>query len=128
MADSFEESQGPRSRTLHFSHVNLMTLSQYYIKEMTSSYCYCWQIRLKEAKDVEPEPQEEQTQVPVIDTTDQHRAHLFDLNCKVCTGKMVPGSEEQATAAVSVKVFKRYFGISDMGMLSSCFVVDFSDK
>lgn len=25
------------------------------------------------------------------DTTGQHRAHLFDLNCKICTGKQVRG-------------------------------------
>ncbi|KAI5279840.1 Death-Inducer Obliterator 1 [Manis pentadactyla] len=29
------------------------------------------------------------------DTTSQHRAHLFDLNCKICTGQ-VPSSEDEA--------------------------------
>lgn len=24
------------------------------------------------------------------DTTPQHRSHLFDLNCKICTGKVLP--------------------------------------
>ncbi|XP_061425052.1 death-inducer obliterator 1-like isoform X2 [Lethenteron reissneri] len=33
----------------------------------------------------------------LTDTTDQHKAHLFDLNCKICTGRMPPPSEE-ATA------------------------------
>ncbi|XP_031228843.1 death-inducer obliterator 1 [Mastomys coucha] len=28
------------------------------------------------------------------DTTNQHRAHLFDLNCKICTGQ-VPSSEDE---------------------------------
>lgn len=28
------------------------------------------------------------------DTTSQHRAHLFDLNCKICTGQ-VPSSEDE---------------------------------
>jgi hypothetical protein len=27
------------------------------------------------------------------DTTSQHRAHLFDLNCKICTGKHNLGAE-----------------------------------
>lgn len=59
----------------------------------------CWQTRLEEKKDLEPEPQEEQPPAPVIDTTDQHRAHLFDLNCKVCTGKIVPGRVEPVPKA-----------------------------
>ena len=25
------------------------------------------------------------------DTTSQHRAHLFDLNCKICTGEQAWG-------------------------------------
>ncbi|KXJ15576.1 PHD finger protein 3 [Exaiptasia diaphana] len=29
----------------------------------------------------------------LIDTTDQHRIHLFDLNCRICTGKMQPPGE-----------------------------------
>lgn len=51
---------------------------------------------IEDKKNVAEETSEEHVQVPVIDTTDQHRAHLFDLNCKVCTGKIVPGPEEQA--------------------------------
>ena len=47
--------------------------------------------RLEEKKEPEPEAPVEQVQVPLIDTTEQHRSHLFDLNCKVCTGKIVPG-------------------------------------
>jgi hypothetical protein len=62
---------------------------------------------LEEKKDIEPEPQPDQPQVPVIDTTDQHRAHLFDLNCKVCTGKIVPGPEEQRALAMTEKVRDR---------------------
>ena len=66
------------------------------------------QTRLEEKKDPEPVAQEDQNQTPVIDTTDQHRAHLFDLNCKVCTGKIVPGPEEQAAAAAAAaKVWKK---------------------
>lgn len=30
----------------------------------------------------------------LTDTTSQHRAHLFDLNCKICTGQ-VPSSEDE---------------------------------
>ncbi|XP_031562388.1 PHD finger protein 3-like [Actinia tenebrosa] len=29
----------------------------------------------------------------LVDTTDQHRIHLFDLNCRICTGKMQPPGE-----------------------------------
>nr|XP_020660275.1 death-inducer obliterator 1 isoform X1 [Pogona vitticeps]XP_020660276.1 death-inducer obliterator 1 isoform X1 [Pogona vitticeps] len=31
------------------------------------------------------------------DTTSQHRAHLFDLNCKICTGQMSASDEEPAS-------------------------------
>ena len=33
--------------------------------------------------------------LPVEDTTDQHTKHLFDLNCKICTGKLQPAGERQ---------------------------------
>ncbi|XP_048590673.1 PHD finger protein 3 isoform X2 [Nematostella vectensis] len=31
----------------------------------------------------------------LTDTTEQHRLHLFDLNCRICTGKMAPPGEPQ---------------------------------
>lgn len=36
----------------------------------------------------------------LLDTTSQHRAHLFDLNCKICTGKVVPSKKEEPPAEV----------------------------
>ncbi|XP_041466092.1 death-inducer obliterator 1-like isoform X2 [Lytechinus variegatus] len=33
----------------------------------------------------------------LIDTTEQHKAHLFDLNCKICTGK-IPAPKEEKVA------------------------------
>ncbi|XP_034041006.1 PHD finger protein 3 [Thalassophryne amazonica] len=36
------------------------------------------------------------------DTTSQHKSHLFDLHCKICTGHMVPPVEEAQTKAVKV--------------------------
>ncbi|XP_022243759.1 reticulocyte-binding protein 2 homolog a-like isoform X2 [Limulus polyphemus] len=30
----------------------------------------------------------------LIDTTDQHHSHLFDLKCQICTGKIPPPKEE----------------------------------
>lgn len=31
------------------------------------------------------------------DTTDGHRSHLFDLNCKICTGKIAPPPDDRLT-------------------------------
>ncbi|KAL1420596.1 hypothetical protein MTO96_023993 [Rhipicephalus appendiculatus] len=31
------------------------------------------------------------------DTTDAHRSHLFDLNCKICTGKIAPPPDDRLT-------------------------------
>ncbi|KAK2824190.1 hypothetical protein Q5P01_021365 [Channa striata] len=36
------------------------------------------------------------------DTTKQHKSHLFDLNCKICTGRMAPPVEEAPTKLVKV--------------------------
>ncbi|XP_038051591.1 death-inducer obliterator 1-like [Patiria miniata] len=40
----------------------------------------------------------------LVDTTSQHRAHLFDLNCKICTGKMPAPREEDSAPAKKAKV------------------------
>ncbi|KAJ6665756.1 hypothetical protein lerEdw1_002126 [Lerista edwardsae] len=47
----------------------------------------------------------EKSSVPLLDvfssmlkdTTSQHRAHLFDLNCKICTGQLSASDEESAS-------------------------------
>ncbi|XP_074502467.1 uncharacterized protein phf3 isoform X1 [Sebastes fasciatus] len=36
------------------------------------------------------------------DTTSQHKSHLFDLHCKICTGRMAPPVEEVPTKVVKV--------------------------
>ncbi|XP_067378953.1 PHD finger protein 3 isoform X2 [Channa argus] len=36
------------------------------------------------------------------DTTKQHKSHLFDLHCKICTGRMAPPVEEAPTKLVKV--------------------------
>ncbi|KAM4590765.1 PHD finger protein 3 isoform 2-T3 [Odontesthes bonariensis] len=36
------------------------------------------------------------------DTTSQHKSHLFDLHCKICTGRMAPPVEEAQTKVVKV--------------------------
>lgn len=36
------------------------------------------------------------------DTTSQHKSHLFDLQCKICTGRMAPPVEEVPTKVVKV--------------------------
>ncbi|XP_076350064.1 PHD finger protein 3-like [Tachypleus tridentatus] len=37
-----------------------------------------------------------------VDTTDQHRSHLFDLSCKICTGKVAPPLKEPVVKKVHV--------------------------
>ncbi|KAM9847772.1 PHD finger protein 3 [Aulostomus maculatus] len=36
------------------------------------------------------------------DTTSQHKSHLFDLHCKICTGRMAPPVKEEPTKVVKV--------------------------
>ncbi|XP_076598593.1 PHD finger protein 3 isoform X2 [Chaetodon auriga] len=48
-----------------------------------------------------PENKEKSTKTEK-DTTNQHKSHLFDLHCKICTGRMVPPVEEAPTKVVKV--------------------------
>ncbi|XP_078069435.1 PHD finger protein 3 isoform X2 [Mustelus asterias] len=70
-----------------------------------------------ELKVVEPKPLveklEETEEESLMDTTDdttcQHKKHLFDLNCKICTGRMAPPAEELhlPKAKVATSVMRR---------------------
>ncbi|XP_069105723.1 death-inducer obliterator 1-like [Argopecten irradians] len=42
----------------------------------------------------------------VNDTTSQHKQHLFDLNCQICTGKIAPPAEQEPVSK-KVKVGRR---------------------
>ncbi|XP_018605123.1 PHD finger protein 3 isoform X2 [Scleropages formosus] len=69
-----------------------------------------------EVIDVEPEPPSKVNEEPEMapqelewestkdakDTTAHHKTHLFDLNCKICTGRMVPPVEDTTTKVVKV--------------------------
>ncbi|CAK6951633.1 PHD finger protein 3 [Scomber scombrus] len=48
-----------------------------------------------------PEMKEESTKTEK-DTTNQHKSHLFDLHCKICTGRMAPPVEESPIKVVKV--------------------------
>ncbi|XP_061600691.1 PHD finger protein 3 [Cololabis saira] len=47
-----------------------------------------------------PEKKAEDTKMK--DTTSLHKSHLFDLHCKICTGRMAPPVEEAPTKVVKV--------------------------
>ncbi|KAL1262659.1 hypothetical protein QQF64_005398 [Cirrhinus molitorella] len=82
-----------------------------------------------EAIEVEPEPVPKAAEVPEekppetkadspkksVDTTNLHKSHLFDLNCKICTGRMAPPTEEAATKVVKVAtaVVRRQSSMTD---------------
>lgn len=51
---------------------------------------------------VKPEPKVDLLSKLMPDTTDKHRTHLFDLNCKICTGKVAPPVDEPAPKKVKV--------------------------
>ncbi|XP_042358061.1 PHD finger protein 3 [Plectropomus leopardus] len=48
-----------------------------------------------------PENKTESTKMEK-DTTSQHKSHLFDLHCKICTGRMAPPVEEAPTKVIKV--------------------------
>ncbi|XP_038152171.1 PHD finger protein 3 [Cyprinodon tularosa] len=63
-----------------------------------------------------PERKEENIKIEK-DTTSQHKSHLFDLHCKICTGRMAPPVEEAQTkvAKVATTVVRRQSTKSDEG-------------
>ncbi|NXH18664.1 PHF3 protein, partial [Bucco capensis] len=50
------------------------------------------------------EADKEITESTSLDTTSQHKNHLFDLNCKICIGRMAPPSDDLSTKKVKVSV------------------------
>ncbi|XP_019726175.1 PHD finger protein 3 isoform X2 [Hippocampus comes] len=50
---------------------------------------------------IPPEKPAESTETQK-DTTSKHKSHLFDLNCKICTGRMAPPVKEAPTKVVKV--------------------------
>ncbi|XP_018121011.1 PHD finger protein 3 isoform X2 [Xenopus laevis] len=52
------------------------------------------EICVKPAEKEEEIQKEEELATESSDTTSHHKNHLFDLNCKICTGRMAPPAEE----------------------------------
>ncbi|KAM4834633.1 PHD finger protein 3 isoform 2-T4 [Thomomys bottae] len=50
------------------------------------------------------EKQKEETDSMSKDTTSQHRQHLFDLNCKICIGRMAPPVDDLSPKKVKIVV------------------------
>lgn len=50
------------------------------------------------------EKQKEEVDSTSKDTTSQHRQHLFDLNCKICIGRMAPPIDDLSPKTVKVVV------------------------
>nr|XP_045011792.1 PHD finger protein 3 isoform X2 [Jaculus jaculus] len=50
------------------------------------------------------EKHKEETDTMSKDTTSQHRQHLFDLNCKICIGRMAPPVDDLSPKKVKVVV------------------------
>ncbi|XP_045429012.1 PHD finger protein 3 isoform X3 [Pipistrellus kuhlii] len=50
------------------------------------------------------EKQKEEIDSMSTDTTSQHRQHLFDLNCKICIGRMAPPVDDLSPKKVKVVV------------------------
>ncbi|XP_069091843.1 PHD finger protein 3 isoform X2 [Pleurodeles waltl] len=59
----------------------------------------------KPVEKVEELPKEKAAEpASTSDTTNQHKDHLFDLNCKICTGRMAPPSEDLSPKKVKIAV------------------------
>ncbi|KAK4824021.1 hypothetical protein QYF61_009612, partial [Mycteria americana] len=55
-------------------------------------------------KSEEAEKDKEINESASPDTTSQHKNHLFDLNCKICTGRMAPPTDDLSAKKVKVSV------------------------
>ncbi|KAL4640915.1 PHD finger protein 3 isoform X2 [Arapaima gigas] len=58
--------------------------------------------KVHEEPETAPQDLEFENTKDAKDTTAQHKTHLFDLNCKICTGRMVPPVEDTSTKVVKV--------------------------
>ncbi|NXE23640.1 PHF3 protein, partial [Ardeotis kori] len=55
-------------------------------------------------KSEEAEKDKEVNESASPDTTSQHKNHLFDLNCKICIGRMAPPTDDLSAKKVKVSV------------------------
>ncbi|KAM8954346.1 PHD finger protein 3 isoform 2-T2 [Pelodytes ibericus] len=55
-------------------------------------------------KEEEIQKEKETPDESTSDTTAQHKNHLFDLNCKICTGRMAPPAEDLSPKKVKVSM------------------------
>ncbi|KAM8809728.1 PHD finger protein 3 [Eudromia elegans] len=55
-------------------------------------------------KTEEAEKDKERNESTSPDTTSQHKNHLFDLNCKICIGRMAPPTDDASAKKVKVSV------------------------
>ncbi|NXL65214.1 PHF3 protein, partial [Chordeiles acutipennis] len=55
-------------------------------------------------KSEEAEKDKEVDESASSDTTSQHKNHLFDLNCKICIGRMAPPTDDLSAKKVKVSV------------------------
>ncbi|KFQ47128.1 PHD finger protein 3 [Nestor notabilis] len=55
-------------------------------------------------KSEEAEKDKEVNESSSPDTTSQHKNHLFDLNCKICIGRMAPPTDDPSAKKVKVSV------------------------
>ncbi|NXC51252.1 PHF3 protein, partial [Penelope pileata] len=55
-------------------------------------------------KSEEAEKDKEGNESASPDTTSQHKNHLFDLNCKICIGRMAPPTDDLSAKKVKVSV------------------------
>ncbi|KAM9267834.1 PHD finger protein 3 isoform 1-T5 [Cariama cristata] len=55
-------------------------------------------------KSEEAEKDKELNESASPDTTSQHKNHLFDLNCKICIGRMAPPTDDLSAKKVKVSV------------------------
>ncbi|XP_054857307.1 PHD finger protein 3 isoform X2 [Eublepharis macularius] len=57
---------------------------------------------MEKMEDTEKDKEVDESSTP--DTTSQHKHHLFDLNCKICIGRMAPPSDDLSGKKVKVSV------------------------
>ncbi|XP_073192450.1 PHD finger protein 3 isoform X1 [Lepidochelys kempii] len=57
---------------------------------------------VEKTEEIEKDKEVDESSFP--DTTSQHKNHLFDLNCKICIGRMAPPTDDLSAKNVKVSV------------------------
>uniref|UniRef100_A0A8C5PPH3 PHD finger protein 3 n=1 Tax=Leptobrachium leishanense TaxID=445787 RepID=A0A8C5PPH3_9ANUR len=97
-----EVERRPITKITHKGEIEIESDAQ--MKETESLDVEDTVVKQEKEKEEEVQKEKESSAESTSDTTGQHKNHLFDLNCKICTGRMAPPAEDLSPKKVKVSL------------------------